>query len=189
MMQQNLFSQTEYNFLHLSKGKNDECYTKRYAVEVLLEFLTPYKDKIIWCPFDKENSQFVNVLSENGYKVIYSHIETGQNFYNYEPNNWDLIISNPPFSNKREIFERALSFGKPFALIMNVAWLLDSAPAQLFKYKDLQLLLFENRMEFDRPEKIEFTGKVNFSAAYFCWNFLPRQIIFRTLQKPRKRRK
>ena len=100
----------------------------------------------------------------------------------------DLTNYVNPISNKKEIFKRALSFGKPFALIMNVAWLLDSAPAKLFENKDLQLLLFKNRMEFDRPEKTEFTGKVNFSAGYFCWNFLPKQIIFRTLQIPRRKR-
>lgn len=189
MLQQvNLFPNTDFNFLHTSKGKNDECYTKRYAVEVLLEFLMPYKDKIIWCPFDKDESQFVQVLKENGFKVVNSHIDYGQDFYAYEPEQWDILVSNPPFTNKKEIFKRALSFGKPFALIMNVAWLLDSAPAKLFENKDLQLLLFKNRMEFDRPEKTEFTGKVNFSAGYFCWNFLPKQIIFRTLQIPRRKR-
>ena len=48
--------------LRTSRGKNDECYTERYAVEPLLEFMQPYKDKIIWCPFDDETSEFVIIL-------------------------------------------------------------------------------------------------------------------------------
>ncbi|MDD3238244.1 MAG: hypothetical protein PHV37_09135 [Candidatus Gastranaerophilales bacterium] len=187
MSQLNLFPKTEYNFLHTSKGKNDECYSKRYAVEPLLEFLEPFRGKTIWCPFDTEKSEFVKVFKEKGFNVVFSHIKNGQDFYDYEPEKWDLLISNPPFTNKRFIFERALSFNKPFALIMNVAWLVDSAPAQLFKNRDLQLLIFENRMDFDRPDS-KNADKINFSAGYFCCDFLPKQILMRTLKKPGRKR-
>lgn len=131
-----------------SKGSNDECLTPKYGVEPILKYIP--KDWVIWCPFDKEDSWFVKLIKENGNKVIYSHLEYGQNFYEYEPKeHWDCIISNPPFSNKRFIFERALSFNKPFALIMSNTWLNDSAPKQLFKDKDLQLLMFDKRMKFE----------------------------------------
>ena len=50
-----------------SKGNNDECYTPRYGVEPLLEFLEPFKGGVIWLPFDKPESEFVKVLSEAGY--------------------------------------------------------------------------------------------------------------------------
>ena len=75
------------------------------------------------------------------------HIEYGQDFYEYEPKKWDCIISNPPYTNKRKIFERALSFNKPFALLMSNTWLNDSAPKQLFRNKQLQLLMFEERIK------------------------------------------
>ena len=70
----------------------------------------------------------------------------GIDFFDFEPEYWDVMVSNPPFTNKRKYFERALSFGKPFALIMTNTWLNDSAPKQLFKDKDLQLLMFDKRM-------------------------------------------
>ena len=134
-----------------SQGKNDECMTLDYAVKPILKYLP--KDKIIWCPFDKEDSQFYIQLKQNGYKVVRSHISEGKDFYTYEPKEWDIIVSNPPFTNKRKIFERALSFGKPFALIMSNTWLNDSAPKQLFKNKDLQLLMFEQRIHFIKPNE------------------------------------
>jgi protein involved in temperature-dependent protein secretion len=40
-----------------SKGSNDECYTPNYGVTPILEFIP--KGKIIWCPFDKVESEFV----------------------------------------------------------------------------------------------------------------------------------
>ena len=156
-----------------SKGGNDECYTPRYVVKELLPYLP--KDKVIWCPFDTEESEFVKVLSEEGLKVVNSHISYGQDYYTYEPNHWDIIVSNPPFTNKRKIFERALSFNKPFALLMSNTWLNDSAPKVLFREKGLQLLMFRNRIKFLNNGIIN--NKITFSSSFFCWNLLPKQII------------
>ena len=126
--------------LMYSSGNNDECYTPDYAVEPILKYIP--KDVIVWCPFDTDKSEFVKQVSKQN-EVVYSHISTGQDFFNYEPDDWNIMLSNPPFTNKRKYFERALSFNKPFALIMTNTWLNDSAPKQLFKDKDLQLLMFD----------------------------------------------
>jgi len=155
-----------------SKGKNDECYTPIEGVLPILKYIP--KDKIIWCPFDTEESNFVKEISKTN-KVIKSHIVEGKDFFEYEPEEWDILISNPPFTDKRKYFERALSFNKPFALIMSLTWLNDSAPKQLFFEKDLQLLMFDKRMKFNN------INKITFSSAYFCWNFLPKQIIMEKL--------
>ena len=177
--------QQTLNYLNTSKGKNDECYTERYAVEPLLPYAEKFRNKIIWCPFDTAESEFVKVFKNNGFNVIYSHIDSGQDFYKYEPETWDVLISNPPFTNKKEIFQRALSFNKPFALLMTITWLNDSAPKTLFKDKDLQLLMFDKRMQFKQQNKLK---KINYSSAYYCWNFLPKQIIMSTFNEAKQRR-
>ena len=101
--------------------------TLPYGVKPIIKYVP--KNAVVWCPFDKENSEFVKQLTANGNKVIYSHISDGQDFYTYEPNeHWDCIISNPQFGGKRQIFERALSFNKPFALIAPNTWWNDAAP-------------------------------------------------------------
>lgn len=161
-----------------SQGTNDECYTPKYAVLPIVKYLP--KDKIIWCPFDKEDSEFVITLSEQGYKVIKSHIDEGKDFYTYEPKEWDIIVSNPPFTNKRKIFERALSFNKPFALIMSNTWFNDSAPKQLFMKKDLQLLMFDKRIKFLNNGIVN--NKITFSSSYYCYDLLPKQIIMENLK-------
>lgn len=162
-----------------SAGGNDECYTPAYWVAPILKYIP--KDKIVWCPFDKSDSQFVLQLRGGGWQVIHSHIDDWKDFFEYEPEKWDLIISNPPFTNKRKFFERALSFGKPFALIMTNTWLNDSAPKQLFMEKDLQLLMFDKRMKFANPDGRE-NDKITFSSSYYCFDLLPKQIIMETLQ-------
>lgn len=160
-----------------SKGKNDECMTPDYGVKPIIKYLP--KDKIIWCPFDKEDSQFVVQLKNAGFNVVYSHIDYGQDFYKYEPNEWDIIVSNPPFTNKKKIFERALSFNKPFALIMSNTWLNDSAPKVLFTSKQLQLLMFDKRMKFLNGGAI--SNKITFSSSYYCYNLLPKDIVMEKL--------
>ena len=165
-----------------SAGNNDECYTPDYGVEPILKYIP--KDAVVWCPFDTEESEFVKQISKT-HKVIRSHIKDGQDFYTYEPDEpWDVIVSNPPFTNKRKIFERALSFNKPFALIMSNTWLNDAGPKQVFKDKDLQLLMFEQRMEFIHNGK--GMGSPTFSSSYYCYNFLPKQIVMEKLNKPKK---
>lgn len=156
-----------------SKGDNDECYTPRYVVEAILPFIP--KEKIIWCPFDRDDSEFTMVLKENGYNVINTHIDYGQDYYKYEPDKWDIMVSNPPFTAKRKIFERALSFGKPFMLLMSNTWLNDSAPKVLFKDKDLQLLMFRNRIKFLNNGIVN--NKITFSSSFYCWDLLPKQIV------------
>jgi len=160
-----------------STGKNDECYTPDYGVTPILKYIP--EGATVWCPFDTTDSEFVKQISKQN-KVIHTHLCNGYDFLNYEPDNWDVIVSNPPFTNKRAFFERALSFNKPFALIMANTWLNDAAPKQLFKDKDLQLLMFDKRMEFVQPNAKK-TGKITFSSSYYCWNFLPKQIIMECL--------
>ena len=169
--------------LMYSSGNNDECYTPHYAVKPILKYIP--KDAIVWCPFDTEESEFVKQINKTNL-VIYSHISMGKDFFDYEPVEWDIIISNPPFTNKRKYFERALSFGKPFALIMTNTWLNDAAPKQIFKDKDLQLLMFDKRMKFISPDGRD-NDKITFSSSYYCYKMLPKQIIMETLDVPARK--
>ena len=169
--------------LMYSAGSNDECYTPDYGVKPILKYIP--EDAIVWCPFDTEESEFVKQIEKQN-EVTYSHIGTGRDFFEYEPFEWDVMVSNPPFTNKRKYFERALSFNKPFALIMTNTWLNDSAPKQLFMDKDLQLLMFDKRMKFISPDGRN-NDKITFSSSYYCWNMLPKQIIMETLDVPPKK--
>ena len=169
--------------LMYSGGNNDECYTPDYGVKPILKYIP--EGAIVWCPFDTEDSQFVIQISKQN-EVEYSHISTGHDFFDYEPDEWDMMVSNPPFTNKRKYFERALDLGKPFALIMTNTWLNDSAPKQLFKDKDLQLLMFDKRMKFISPDGRD-NDKITFSSSYYCYNILPKQIIMEELDVPPKK--
>lgn len=166
------------NEILYSSGNNDECHTPRYAVIPILRYIP--ENSVVWCPFDTQKSEFVKEISKTN-KVVFSHIDSGQYFYTYEPENWDIIISNPPFTNKRKIFERCLNFNKPFALLMSNTWLNDAAPKQLFMQKELQLLMFDQRIKFNCKGIVN--NKITYSSSYYCWNFLPKQLIMEKINE------
>ena len=64
----------------IANSKNDEFYTPQYAIEPIIKYLK--KNSTVWCPFDIQDSLFVKVLSNNGFKVINTHINNGEDFFN-----------------------------------------------------------------------------------------------------------
>lgn len=145
---------------------SDEKYTPGYGVAPIIKYLP--EGKIIWCPFDTCHSEFVLHLQEAGFQVKYSHISTGQDFFAYEPDCWDIIVSNPPFSRKMDVFERCLQLDKPFALLMSNFWLNSVGPCRLFKDRELQLLMFDKRIQYDKGEVSHLAAAI--IVTVFCLN-------------------
>ena len=167
------------NQVYYEQGGGDEQYSPRYGVEIILPYITHLKDKIIWCPFDKEDSQFVKVLKENGYNVIHSHIDDGKDFLTYEPEKWDCLISNPPYKNKRLYWERALNFNKPFSLLLPLNILSDSIIHQTMKRREseFELLIPSRRMRFYNNITGKTGNQPTFKASYFGVNFFSQRLI------------
>lgn len=102
-------------YLTSDKGDN-ELYSLFFIVDHIAKYLS--KDKVIWCPFDEEWSAFYRRLKELGFTVIRSSLAEGQDFFTYEPSEWDVIVSNPPLSIKDKVLERLYSLNKPFAILL-----------------------------------------------------------------------
>ena len=164
-------------------NKNDECYTPLYAVKPIIKYLN--RNWIIWCPFDTEQSYFVKLLKEEGFKVVYSHLDEGKDFFEYEPDEWDCIVSNPPYSMKADVLERCFSFGKPFALLLGVVGLFESQRRfELFRDNGFEILYFNRRVSFFNDFNEE-KPKLNppFSSVYICSKVLPETICFEEINK------
>ncbi len=151
-------------------SKNDEAYTPRYAVEIILPYLKP--QSTIWCPFDKDYSEYVRVFKENGFNVINTHIDDGGDFFKIEVPKCDYIISNPPYSNKRAVLRRLNQIGIPYAMFLPITLLNDDYSSEL---DGIQFLIPSKRTEF---KKIGKTSRIPFKCAYFCKGVLDRQIVF-----------
>lgn len=168
-----------YETLHI----NDECYTPDYAVRPLLKHLEQFKGKTIWCPFDTEESEYVKILTAEGHKVLFSHKDSGDNFYDFgdglfaqDMPEFDLIVSNPPFHNKALLVEKIIQMGKPFALLLPLTWLNDSAPFRLFSKGGVELMLFDRRVKFKNCG-----NQPSFGVGYYCRGILPEKVVFESL--------
>lgn len=160
--------------------ENIEAYTPKYAVDIIIPYLE--KDKIIWSPFSKNEHNYADYLREKGFNVINTHIENGQDFLTYEPDfHFDIILDNPPFKNKTKFVEKAISYGKPFALFLPLNALGDNGIPKLFIKNNIepQLLIPDKRTEFENQKN---TG-ISFKTVYICNNILPKQIILTEINK------
>lgn len=164
-----------------SDKKKDEAYTPYYASTPIIKYVDP--NLVVWCPFDQEWSSYVRLLRENGNRVIAGHVDNGLNFFNYEPEYYDIIVTNPPFSCKDEVISRLYELNKPFAILLPLNSLQGRSRYENFK-NGIQLLTFDQRIDFHDPEHMDKPNKgTPFASAYFCRDLLPNDLIIERLKK------
>lgn len=164
-------------------SESDECLTPRYGVEPIVKHLKNKGYKHIWCPFDKEDSQYVRVLKTAGFDVIASHIEEGGDFFFGEPDSYDCIVSNPPFSKKDAILRRCYyELKKPFALLLPQNCLQSMVRTRMFMDKGVEYLGFNKRICFYTSGDLTGWKPSNhFASGYFCKDVLPKPLCFEEL--------
>lgn len=134
------------------KADRDEWYTKYKDVKAELDNydLSGYK---IVCPCDGENSAFVKYMKEKGYDFDY--FEGDYESVNY--NNYDVVVTNPPFKNYRKFYE--LIEDMKFIVIAP----LTVSYKSWFDYKNVTVGYSGRVKEFYRPDgSIEKLGNVTF---------------------------
>ena len=162
-----------------SDTKDDQLYTPYYAVDHIIKYLP--KDKKIWLPFDEKWSAFYQRLKEENFDIIRSSLAEGYDFFKYEPEEWDLIVSNPPFSIKDKVLERLYSFGKPFAVLLPLNSLQGKVRYKYFS-QGIQILSFDARICYHDQNHMDSVIKGSpFATAYFCRDLLPKDLIVEKL--------
>jgi len=162
--------------------KEDEFYTPPYAIRPILPYVP--KGKTVWCPFDTEHSNFVRMLREEGHVVTATHIGTGHDFFKTEPKG-DIIISNPPYSLKGEVFARLFELGRPFAMLVGVVGLFESENRfTMFAEYSFEIMYMNRRVAYFKDYS-DPKPSLNppFSSVYLCSGLLPRQMVFSRIQK------
>lgn len=147
--------------------ESDECYTPIEALKPLLAVLP--KDMVYYDCTSGLSSSIVDFLNDNGFTCKASE---GRDFLTDSFQDYDCIITNPPYSKKDKFIEKCYSTGKPFALLLPVSSLQGVKRGSMFDIKGIELLVLNKR--------IDFTGKKSphFGVAWFCKDLLPTTIMF-----------
>lgn len=169
---------------------NDEFYTPVYAIKPLVKYLKP-GSKIL-CPFDGELSNFVIYLRECGFEVEFKHIFNGEDFFNLtkeDVEDFDYIISNPPYSLKYEVFNHLFNLNKPFAMLVGIVGLFESKKRyEMFKNNDFEIMYLNKRVSYFKDYSDQ-SPSLNppFSSSYICQGVLNDRIVFEEIDKSSKR--
>jgi hypothetical protein len=158
----------------------DDYMTPTTAWNAIVEYIP--KDKIIWEAFYGDATSG-NHLTSLGFQVIHEPID----FFNN--NRGDIIISNPPFSMKKEVFTRLKELDKPFIMICPTSLILTQYFRELFgsdNNEKIQIIIPRKRIQFIKlvggvvPDN--YVNKCNFDCFYYCYKInLPKDIIFLNL--------
>ena len=95
---------------HRKDNTENDWNTPKTAVDAIVH-LVP-QGSIVYEPFTNDTSKSHIYLHEHGFKTV-SHIG---DFYSSPPN-FDIIVTNPPFSDIQRCLSRLFELAKPFIII------------------------------------------------------------------------
>ena len=154
-------------------NKHDDYMTPKSAWENILQYIP--KDKVIWECFYGDG-QSGKDLTDLGLNVIHEDIDF------FENNKGDIIISNPPFTQKKEVFTRLIELDKPFIMISSQQVLFTQYFRNIMKDIKLQIIIPRRRINFKKlvngvvPEN--WGNRCNFDCFYYCYKMdLPKDIL------------
>lgn len=152
----------------------DVCQTPPHALEPLYPYLNP--DWIIWESAVGPEQILATTLLNKGYQVFGTDLMYGAefNYFTYTPDfNYDIEITNMPFSIKYKWLEKAFSRGKRFALLAPYETTFAKEFQKLFKeYNNkpwyIEILSPERRINYKMPNK-GWDSSAQLPTAWITW--------------------
>ena len=132
------------------------------------------KDARIWSPFYCSGKQ-KDLFRVMGHDIIHED----RDFFSYmPPEDFDLIIDNPPFPCFKEVCHRLKLIDKPFIIIARSNLLLCRWFQRLFK-EHLQIIIPDKRITFTHLTNPKKGYNPPFGTTYYCYKMeLDKDIIF-----------
>lgn len=147
--------------------RKDDEYETPLSAWTSIEAYLP-KDKVIWEAFYATGASGDHLRSL-GCTVIHQK----EDFF--AVNHGEVIVSNPPFSLKKQVLTRLKALGKPFILLLPASVLGTKMLSSLFP--DIQVIIPNGRISFLKNG--EQTKSVWFATFFYCWKMnLPKDLLF-----------
>ena len=155
---------------NIIKLKGDNEYMTPKEVWVSIAHLIP-KDKVIFEGFygDGNSGKF---LKELGFKVESHDVD----FFDDPSFNFDIIISNPPYSIKAKVFKKLSEIDKPFMMLVPVSTMTKQYLKKYFKDK-IQIVIPQKRIQFIK-DGVQ-NNRCYFDTLWICYKMgLKSEILF-----------
>lgn len=153
-----------------------EMYTPREATMQIIPFLN--KSWEVWEMCYGEG-HMAEVMKSQGISVV-----GGKNIdcFQWEPEKYDCIVTNPPYRNNKDFLEKAIRSGRPFALLMRLEHIGGVRASKLLKGVDVKILIPEKRINFITPKMRcgVKTGGSPFHTVWVTYKMIssPNQLIY-----------
>jgi len=168
-------------------SKMDQCQTPAYAIDPLLPHIKTYWT--VWEPAYGEGHLANALLTRSsGFDVFGTDLLSGTNFFDANPDGWDALITNPPYSVKYQWLERCFDIGKPFALLVPLEMLGAERAAKWFRIHHIEVIIMNPRIDFKMPNALWSKSSAQFPTCWLTWEFeIGRQLTFARVNKPSKK--
>jgi hypothetical protein len=152
--------------------KNNDDYETNEDIWVMIKHYIPF-GKIIYEPFYC-SGRSGQILREMGFITIH---EDEDFFIHHKRHHYDIIVSNPPFSIKNKILQTLYEIDKPFILIVPVSIITKQYFTELYKDKDVSILIPPKRLQFSK--KGQDLNRCWFDCLFLTYKLgLDKQIIY-----------
>ena len=136
-------------------AKYDDYYTTELTWSYIMPYVKAKNYKTIYeaCMLNSNLSKSPEYWQKSGFNVIYN---TKWDFlkHNEPKENYDIIITNPPFDLKYKlpILKKLVELDKPFIIILNVMNVFAKYFQDIFKDKenDLEIIYPNNRLHYGK---------------------------------------
>ena len=157
--------------------KHDDYMTPKSAWDSIKEFI-PEEYKVIYEPFYGDGKSGIILKELIPSKTI---IHENVDFYEYSTKyKYDMILSNPPFSDAKKIMPKMLEIDKPFILLMPSSKI-NTSYFRAWKEKGIQIIIPRKRIHFIKMKDGEYVESkgANFDCFFYCYKMnLPKNILW-----------
>jgi hypothetical protein len=147
----------------------DDYYTRKKAFEDIKDFIPC--DKILWEAFMLNSvSSSPRYLQVLGFNVEWSK---NDDFFLQEKRDNSVVVSNCPFSLKKQVLHHLNQINQPFILIISSTVLNTKYFLETFGTDEhIQLIINFTKIHYDKyvnGTKVDMNDNTSFYSLYLCW--------------------
>jgi len=146
----------------------DEYYTRKQAWQDIKHFIP--SDKVLWESFMLNSvSSSPQYLQELGFNVEWS---ASEDFFLQDKRENSVVVSNCPFSLKKEVLYRLKEINQPFILIISSTVLNTKYFLETFGDDErIELIIKSKKIHYDKyvdKKKVDMVSNCSFYSLYLC---------------------